>query len=174
MHFVLQPFKEPAPARIDGDIARESSHIACTWRLAGDIEQILWPSTDPSPGRKMRLWEHTCFEFFIGPVGDSRYCEFNLSPGGDWNAFSFVDVREGMQETPWLTCTASHCERPGPGRAVVTAAADFDMPNSAGPYHVGVSVVLEENAGKRHYYALAHHTGRPDFHHRPNHALVIT
>ena len=52
------------------------------------------------PARRDRLWEETCFEFFLAVKNSPRYWEFNLSPAGHWNVYRFADYRQGMQEEP--------------------------------------------------------------------------
>jgi len=50
--------------------------------------------------REDRLWEKTCFEFFIkmGTGRSAAYWEFNLSPNGGWNVFSLPGYRQKLKE----------------------------------------------------------------------------
>ena len=41
------------------------------------------------------LWQHTCFELFIGAKNDAEYYEFNFSPSGEWAAYEFRNYRDG-------------------------------------------------------------------------------
>ena len=43
-------------------------------------------------------------------------------------------------------------------------AVTLDLPDD-GPWRLGLSAVIEETAGRKSYWALAHPGGRPDFHH---------
>ena len=42
----------------------------------------------------------------------------------------------------------------------------LDLMNASGdPLHIGLSAVIEEEGGRKSYWALAHPPGPPDFHH---------
>lgn len=121
----------------------------------------------------MSLWEHTCFEFFIGADNSTGYYEFNLSPSGDWNSFTFSDVRKDRAETPDLVCTHSSAGADDDCRLTVTSRARFVPPGGPGRFRVGVSAVIEQTDGKRCYFALSHDGNQPDFHRRSNHRMVV-
>ena len=172
MQFVLVPFKENNfIEQLAGEFELRGERISCTWRLTGNLDRIHWPGPCEKPQRKMSLWEHTCFEFFIGTMDSGGYYEFNQSPAGHWNSFSFSGVRTDMAETEALRGIRCVTEMPDRSSASVTAEVGFQAP-STGPYRVGVSAVIEEVSGRYHYFALAHSHGRADFHHRDNHSLV--
>jgi hypothetical protein len=158
---------------IEGALTLVGNRIDCTWDITGKLGQVLWPPAATSPGRRMQLWEHTCFEFFIGPVDGRDYLEFNLSPAGDWNAFSFTDVRTGMQESDRLRCQTSRLTRAGEHAANLGCEVAFERQSWPTGLRAGVSAVIEGTDKSLHYFALAHTTGRPDFHCRDNHTLII-
>ena len=59
-------------------------------------DSVKIPKTGSSSGSGVRrdgLWEHTCFEAFIGCVDDAGYYEFNLSPSKDWQCYRFEAYR---------------------------------------------------------------------------------
>jgi hypothetical protein len=173
MQFVLVPFKQNNIVdRLEGEFDVSADKVTCTWRLFGDLDRIRWPETCPTPRRRMSLWEHTCFEFFIGASDNDGYYEYNQSPAGHWNSFSFSGVRTDMAETDVLRSIACATARLDERTASITAEVRF-RPPGAGPYRVGVSAVIEAVSGRYHYFALAHGGGRPDFHHRDNHSLVV-
>lgn len=174
MQFNLVPYAEgDSVERIDGSFELDDHQIECRWTVTGAVDRIRFPGRTAGPGRAMSLWEHTCFEFFIGGADEPGYYEFNLSPSGEWNSFSFTDLRTGMAESDALVCTSSTAERPGPGMLQVTARASFSPPNGTRQWCVGVSAVIEQDDGQRLYYALSHDGGRPDFHRRSNHRIRI-
>ncbi|MEX1236897.1 MAG: hypothetical protein WD994_01370, partial [Pseudomonadales bacterium] len=78
-------------ALLQARVTREYDLLRCEWSMTGILDQVLWPVPGEHPQRIVGLWEHTCFEVFIGPVDESEYTEINLSPAGDWNAFAFDD-----------------------------------------------------------------------------------
>jgi hypothetical protein len=103
------------------------------------------------------LWEHTCFEVFIG---GSAYSEFNFSPSSQWAAYDFHGYRAEMRpremtEFPEIGCDASETH--------FVLEADFGIGTLKG--NVGLSVVIEELDGTKSYWALSHPPGAPDFHH---------
>ena len=175
MQFELKPFAPcPKVHRITGDFRPGSGEITCEWQLAGDIDGIRWPAADGECGRRMGLWEHTCFEFFIGRAGSSVYYEFNLSPAGHWNSFGFSDLRSGMHETDLLVCRHSSLQYEA-GIVTISAALDARLASREiieTRARVGISAVIEDSHGQRHYFALAHASGRPDFHLPDNHLLT--
>lgn len=109
-------------------------------------------------GRTDGLWQHTCFEAFVGR-GDNGYAEFNLSPSGQWAAYDFDSYRGGMRNrevlAPKITVES------GPFEVVLTADLDVAVLSGA----LALSAVIEETDGTKSYWALAHAPGRPDFHH---------
>ncbi|XOV88631.1 MAG: hypothetical protein ACFHX7_01835 [Pseudomonadota bacterium] len=132
-----------------------------------------------APDRVNNLWEHTCFEFFIGSVNTTRYYEFNLAPGGDWNTYSFSDVRQDMQETTRLICQSSDFQL-APGEAWLEARLQFSEPVHEDSFRVGIAAIVEgtladPQSGRSHaFFALTHPGARPDFHHRDGHTLLVT
>ena len=103
------------------------------------------------------LWRHTCFEVFVG--GDA-YSEFNFSPSSQWAAYDFLSYRAGMKprelaEVPAIGCDASDTH--------LALEAEFSIGALKGD--LALSAVIEETDGTKSYWALAHPSGAPDFHH---------
>ena len=62
------------------------------------------------------LWQHTCFECFVGVTGERAYAEFNASPSlpeGQWAHYRFSDERQ-RDPQPSTTASASVSEGPPP------------------------------------------------------------
>ncbi len=199
MHTSLIPFTPCAwVSAIDVEFSLSGDEILCAWALGGNTNSILWPARTDNPKRVMGLWQNTCFEFFIGPAAATHYYEFNLSPGGDWNTFSFSDVREDMQETRDLVCehsqfTLTQDEAYLEARLRFCSAATDDL------FRVGVATILEHKQDAGHtsagrtsagrtsaghtsagrtsaghtFFALNHPGVRPDFHRRDGHTLIV-
>ena len=68
--------------------------ISLTYLLKGDNARIRVPPWR-TPRRADRLWEHSCFEAFVGELGKPEYYEFNFSPSREWAAYRFRDYRDG-------------------------------------------------------------------------------
>jgi hypothetical protein len=130
------------------------------WRIDG-VGSLVVPSF-AGKGRADDLWKTTCFEAFLQPQGGTAYVELNLSPSERWNAYDFVAYREGMAERPFPR--EPDCSlRMGQAMAIFDAA----IPVSALPplpWRYGLTAVLEEQGGVLSYWAIAHQTGKPDFH----------
>jgi hypothetical protein len=158
-----------ASARIGG-----ADKLAVTFRLDADMSRVLLP-TARTPGRADELWRHTCFEVFVALPDSDAYCELNFSPSGEWAMYGFVGYRRGM--------TAMHVRRP-PRVAVrptprglvleaVTYQEELPVPQPGSPLRAGAAAVIEESDGRLSYWALAHPSALPDFHHRLGFVLQV-
>jgi hypothetical protein len=139
------------------------SSLRFEYRLRGQLVKLAIPRLG-APRRADRLWEHTCFEAFVAPAGSARYYELNFSPSTEWAAYVFDAYRQGMR--PLALAQAP---------AIVVATTDDELHVTAGvelagladapwPWRIGLSAVVEDRAGSRAYFALAHVREKPDFH----------
>jgi len=121
-------------------------------------------------GRGDKLWETTCFELFLLDEAGQRYCEFNFSPSGRWALYGFTGWREGMVELepiahPEITADS--------GQSLYVMTATIDAGELAGARVASLAAVIDEMAGTRSYWALAHAPGKPDFHNPACFALPL-
>lgn len=142
--------------------------------LNGVVDQLRIPP-DPSARGVEDLWEHTCFELFIGAKDDAEYYEFNFSPSGEWTAYEFRNYRDGgllradeldvkiavqrRAETLELSAVVLLTDLPGIRLDVCLS--------------LGLSAVIEDLNGSLSYWALKHPPGKPDFHHADSFTLQI-
>jgi hypothetical protein len=115
-----------------------------------------------SPARRDGLWQTTCFEAFLKPVGGTVYFEYNFSPSTEWAAYRFERHREGRSE--WTSPVDPFATR-GESPSDPLLEVDLDLsglPQSA--MGLGLCAVIEEEGGLKSYWALAHPPGDPDFH----------
>src|SRR5512143_3440893 len=77
----------------------------------------------PRPGRRDRLWEHTCCEAFVGAPAGTGYLELNLAPSGDWALWAFDDYRAGMRAAATVGAPRLRVQR---GASEVRFAAQLD------------------------------------------------
>lgn len=121
----------------------------------------------PRPGRRDRLWEHTCCEAFVGVRDGEGYLELNLAPSEDWALWAFDGYRTGMRAAASDPPRLRVLRMPRELRveAIVDAATLAGLLGAA-PYQVGLAAVVEEQGGRRSYFALAHVAPEPDFHAR--------
>ena len=143
----------------DGD-----SRLWARFEVRGGVSKIVWPATGLG-GRADGLWRTTCFEAFL--QGEDAYWEFNFSPAGQWASYRFDGYRSGGREA---------VEVASPSRLVLEDAyaeieATFERP--AGGSRLGLSAVIEGIDGTKSYWALAHPSDKPDFHHPDSFLLDI-
>jgi hypothetical protein len=173
---VLHP-ATPAPmirAVEAGVIARADGSIAFRYRLRGDMARVRLPEADATD-RQGLLWEHTCFEAFVGVEGGTAYREFNVSPSGRWAAYDFADYRRRAADpalaAPRITARATE------GRLELQAGMSLSSLPPAPPggsWLIGLSAVVEAADAvddALSYWALRHPAPRPDFHLRDGFAL---
>jgi hypothetical protein len=167
--FILEPHPETvaAPAvRITGAVSIQINTIFVHFQMEGRVGEVRLPPFSRIPVRMDRLWEETCFEFFIGTKGSRRYWEFNLSPSGDWNVYRFSDYRESMHEETAVTRLPIRDQR---GADVFLLSAECELEKILPPgegMDVGISAVIRSEAGGLSYWAMVHPGERPDFHRR--------
>ena len=157
---------------------------------------ILWPAkstpakteatqaiTQRATGRhndSSNLWDHTCFELFLGARGESRYFEVNVSPTGEWQCYCFDDERQGMRESNTLKLVGCEFSLSLEGAELEITLKHNFMALGYKQLNAGISAVIEMKPGSANkkselrYYALGHSGPRPDFHCRENHSIQLT
>ena len=166
----------PAPMiqAIDAGIASLADGcIAFRYRVRGDMARVRVPAALASE-RCDLLWEHTCFEAFVGLEGDSGYREFNFSPSGQWAAYAFSDYRQAEAFPLSLTPPVINSAFSAEGFMLSAHLAPNALPPDSHqqPLRVGLSAVIE-SCDMLGYWALHHTTQRPDFHHPESFILIL-
>jgi hypothetical protein len=171
MHFTLQPHPATPPARRPFKVWASVDHIASLgaavattniwFGVGAPAGRFVIPELS-EPWRADELWRTTCFEAFLRPAGSTSYREWNFAPSGNWAAYDFADVREGMERADVAAPPYIRMEDNFTWWTVgATIAADADR-----EWQLGLSAVLEEKDGTKSYWALAHpDPDKPDFHH---------
>ncbi|MFC5343491.1 DOMON-like domain-containing protein [Brevundimonas staleyi] len=145
---------------------RAAVHVA--FKASGFEAGVVLPETD-APTRKDELWRHTCCEIFA-LRRQGGYVEFNLAPSGDWAAYSFDGYRQGM----------ANLDSSPPDLRMKAAEDGFEL---SGFVHlaewplieaIGLSAVIETPDGAKTYWALAHPSDKPDFHHPDSFTVKAT
>jgi hypothetical protein len=179
MRLELRPFSDTAAGpvlSIQVEIGRPAPAIlSLRYSLAGAIARLAIPPP-AQPERTDELWRHTCFEAFLqaqNPSGSGEpYVELNLAPSTQWAAYSFTGYREGMAPAPIATPRIDLVQTDATlDLAVQLNLAGLSLP--PGPCRLALSAVIEDAAGAKSYWALAHAPGRPDFHHRSSFACQL-
>jgi hypothetical protein len=164
-----------APVTIKGGVSWTSANrIVLTYTLDVEISRLQIPAPRTS-GWANGLWEHTCFEAFVGVKGDVAYYEFNFSTSGEWAVYAFRDYRDGgpmdNDELDPKISVRSETET-----LELSAVMRLDLLPMAQPgaiLRLGLSAVIEDIDGQLSYWALKHPPGKPDFHHPDNFILEI-
>jgi hypothetical protein len=174
--FVLQPFapEGPRPAvEITGHLLRRAEALTIGYRLQGRLVDVLIPAALAAPARRHRLWEATCFEFFLALKDSPPYWEFNLSPAGDWNVYRFTNYRQDLAAEPAFASLPFVVHR-SPGALQLTLEVDLARLVPANrPLEVAIAAVLRTAAGRLTYWALTHPGPQADFHRRDGFLIAI-
>jgi hypothetical protein len=178
--FTLKPFALNAAAQdltIGGTVVRTRHQLAITYEMAGDLPQVQVPDVKGNRARCDRLWEQTCFEFFLAE-GWTRspqcpYWEFNLSPAGDWNIFSLSSYRQGLKEEAAVT-TLPFTVRVLPQKLQLVILVDLThLIDPQQPLRLGISAVVLLKTGEQMFWAIAHCGTEPDFHHADSFVIEL-
>jgi hypothetical protein len=174
--FSLKPFPSAGllpSLKITGNIGRRSKTLAISYAFLGPLREVLIPAPVDVPARKNALWEETCFEFFLGVKNSEQYWEFNLSPAGHWNVYSFKSYRQGMQEEAAFASLPFSIERQPDA---LRLSLEIDLGKiilTDQKLKVGISAVIKPSNGELTYWALTHKCPEADFHLRESFILEL-
>ena len=168
MQLQLVPHPASAPAHPSFEVWASVDHAAAFGAAA---TTNIWFGIGAPPARFVipegagervdELWRTTCFEAFLRAEGTEGYREWNFAPSGDWAAYDFEAYREGMTAAPVAAPPYVRMEDNFTWWSLgATIAVDADT-----KWQLGLSAVIEEQDGTKSYWALAHASAKPDFHH---------
>ena len=169
--FSLKPFESVAETTdlvIVVTVARKQNILSLSYLLEGDLNKVAIPNCSESGERKDRLWEQTCFEFFVAK-GTSHthadpYWEFNLSPSGDWNVFALCGYRQGLQAETAFSTMPIYTRSLKNAISLDVSVDVGQLVDASQPLRMGVSAVVL-SAGEESFWAIAHPAPQADFHH---------
>jgi hypothetical protein len=165
--FSLKPFPSDQPPphlHITGNITRNGNQLSLRYQVRGDVKKVVIPPLCNTPGRKDKLWENTCFEFFLGIKDTPEYWEFNLSPAGHWNVYHFDDYRQGMHPETAFHILPFSIDKPLDS---FTLFVDVDLSKiilKAQQIQVAINTVIQEKNNDLTYWGLVHRGIEADFH----------
>ena len=173
---ILHPaFQCPDVTAIELDVERPTpTTLSLRYLVSGDAGRLRLPPPG-SAARTDGLWRHTCFEAFVRSSTGAVYYELNLAPSSAWAAYRFDGYRDGMTTVAGVRAPEFAMRSIGDAFAVMVTwdlIGALDLPTD-GPWRLGASAVIEDADGEMAYWALAHPTGRPDFHHADCFALEL-
>lgn len=145
-----------------------------SFSLEGDLARLRIPQRRP-PRRAERLWQHTCFEAFIGRMDSPAYHELNFSPSGEWAVYAFRGYRdrEPLADDEYEPRIAVRHARERLELGAVIALDRVSLIQERALLKLALSAVIEEESGALSYWALKHPPGKPDFHYPDAFALEL-
>jgi len=156
-----------AATRIEVDVARPSAgSLRLSYVVHGEINALRLPPMT-APARGDELWQHTCFEVFVGTAAGAAYYELNFSPSTQWAAYRFDSHRSGIRVATEISAPRIDVQSASE-RYVLQASLELKglsgLPPDAG-WRLGLAAITEDTRGGKSYWALAHPPGKADFHH---------
>lgn len=162
-----------AASRVEATAWRpQHGRLALLYVVHAPAEDLRLPPMAES-ARVDHLWRHTCLEVFLRKPAGALYCEINLSPSTRWAAYRFDGYREGMED---LDLPPPRIEsRTYPERYELEALIDLaGVPELArSDWRLGLSAVIQDADGDTAWWALAHPSDQPDFHHADAFTLTL-
>ena len=174
--FELIPFPDPGipNIKITGIVVREGNVLAIRYSMSGEVDKVLFPDSNPQPGRKTELWQTTCFEFFLAFPDQPQYWEFNLSPSGDWNVYRMDAYRQiSFQEEELIYSLRLDIQPDVDGYHLGTVADISPILIANKQLLIGISSVIQTLDGHETYWALNHPGHQADFHQRESFSLAL-
>lgn len=166
MKFQLVPFEKnglTSVLNLTGEI-QFSEVLSISYHLKGNLSDIVIPQLSARPSVQDKLWETTCFEFFLKLRGAQKYFEWNLSPSGEWNQFEFDSYRERSKQAHLIQLPKISTSQ-GQGQFQLDCTVNLSsLKRISSSWQIGVTAVLEHSDGERSYWALRHLGDKPDFH----------
>lgn len=173
--FSLIPFflKTAPQINIHGVVERNSNQLKIEYKLTGNLEQLILAEHADTPNRQHNLWQHTCFEFFLGIKNSTKYWEFNLAPTGNWNVFQFFNYRQDLTQEmafsslPFLVKQQADLLQLNLElnlAKIIPLEQNLDM---------GITTVIENKQQQLSYWALNHPAKDADFHDRDSFTIVL-
>lgn len=160
-----------AVSQIRAGARRGSGAVTLRFDLEGRLDRLAIPAFS-GPERADGLWRHTCFEVFLRRPGEPGYLELNLAPSGRWAAYRFEDYRHGLCNLELARAPAATVRRTHRRLELDFLFGPLPSPWSfPGILRLALCAVVEAADGSLSYWALAHPTDRPDFHH-PESAIL--
>jgi hypothetical protein len=175
--FFLKPFPAAAcflpQVKITGTVGRQGGLLCLEYELLGLTAAIAIPAPAVVPARRDGLWKETCFEFFLGLEESDRYWEFNFTPAGHWNVYSFETYRQGMrEEQAFASLPFSVHIHPEALHLVVKLELErITVPDQS--LKAGISAVVKSIQGDCTYWALTHPGPQADFHRRDSFIIEL-
>lgn len=173
--FYLQPFNSSnsiPSITITSIVNRLNTQLKISYKLQGDLEKIILPSSKSERKRKDNLWQTTCFEFFLAIFHSREYWEFNLAPTGNWNVYSFSNYRRDMKTAKAFTELPFKTKRNKSTYELTTQINLEKIISGNTPLEIAITTVIEDSNHNLSYWAITHPGTQPDFHRRDSFVTI--
>ena len=156
-----------ATASVEVEVLRPGAgSLVLSYVVHGNIGELRLPPVT-APARGDELWQHTCFEAFIGTAASAVYYELNFVPSTEWAAYRFDSYRSGMRVATEIGAPRIDVQSASE-RYSLQASLSLDelslLPRDVA-WRLGLAAITEDRNSAKSYWALAHPPGKPDFHH---------
>ena len=168
--FSLVPFDQSnsPDTSIDVEINQNNDSLFLSYRIKENVAQLDLGNGTPNKTRLIKLWEKTCFEFFIkNKLGN--YIEFNFSPTFEWNCFYFEKKGDPLKEWEKMNypimdvlLSIDHFLLIIEIKKSYFPAGFFEIDSEL---ECSLTSVIKEKSERLSYWALHHADTRPNFHH---------
>ena len=150
------------------------NRLSIRYAVTDEIDSVLLPALSNSPARKHDLWKATCFEFFIAIKDQPQYWEFNMSPSSNWNVYAMDAYRQvNMREELAFTQLPFEFKKTN-DEITLDISVDLNpILEPAQVLQIGVTAIVQTDAGNESYWALAHSAPQADFHVRDSFILEL-
>lgn len=161
----LNPFKYTNPDfKLEADAVLTGSTLKLVYKIVDPKNLLNLPagftSDEKSTPRVNGLWNETCFEMFLRPIGKNFYHEFNFSLTPAWNQYFFESYRlpQPPKQNHDIALTLMNWD----GQKLEVELTGLHISEK---YEISLTAVLKEKSDLIHYMAIKHAGPEADFHH---------
>ncbi len=150
--------------KVYATIELKRENLKVEYEIVGDVSDYHFPK-ESQQKRANELWKDTCFELFIANASSKEYYEINISPSTEWNAYHFKSYKEEMKESDALFppfIQTQHLLN----RCIFSFQMSFQESILEKELELNLALILLDNQGIRHFYAINRRKEFPDFHDR--------
>ena len=148
---------------LKGDLTRAGCDLTLTFEIIDSKSFLQLPKPflvlGADASRRDGLWNDTCFEMFMKPENNEAYYEFNFSLSPAWNEYYFQKYRDPQPPKPCQDILLKQMQWDGKKFQI-----ELILENSKINFDIGLTAILKEKSGAKHYLAIAHAGEKPDFH----------
>lgn len=150
--------------KLEADAIRDGLSLKLIYKIA-DLKNLLnlpagFIGDEKTIPRVDGLWNDTCFEIFLRPLGKKFYYEFNFSLQPAWNEYFFESYRHPQPPKHCHDISLKKIQWDGQFLEIELYGLNSDE-----KFEISLTAVLKEKSGAIHYMALKHAGAEPDFHH---------